>query len=102
MPRIPSRIPSLPFLFVPLQLQFYIHSSASLVFFVFVSLHHPGLQVGSGGGGGRGRRARAGGAEVGGDTGRAAAGSQPPQQHPHRAGGAHQPVVSDTLRSLAT
>lgn len=38
MPRIPSRIPSLPFLFVPLQLQFYIHSSASLVFFLFLFL----------------------------------------------------------------
>lgn len=38
MPRIPSRIPSLPFLFVPLQLQFYIHSSASLVFFWFLFL----------------------------------------------------------------
>lgn len=39
MPRIPSRIPSLPFLFVPLQLQFDIHSSASLVcFFLFLFL----------------------------------------------------------------
>lgn len=38
MPRIPSRIPSLPFLFVPLQLQFYIHSSASLVFVLFLFL----------------------------------------------------------------
>lgn len=38
MPRIPSRIPSLPFLFVPLQLQFYIHSSASLVLVLFLFL----------------------------------------------------------------
>lgn len=65
-------------------------------------LHHIGLQVGGDGGEGRGRRACAGGTEVGGDTGSAAAGSQAPQQHPHRAGGAHQPVVSDSLRSLTT